>query len=83
MSWESENPLLEYVEYGLTPAEAVDYYATEIEGFTQEEWAALRRLEGHQSVGRNVRVAREKIGDGTSNRASENLSRHNSGGKHE
>ncbi len=75
MVWQSENPLLEYVEYGLTPAEAVDYYATEIEGFTQEEWAELRGLEGHQSVGRNVRVAREKIGDGTADSAEEELSK--------
>jgi hypothetical protein len=45
----------------ITPAEAVDYVAVNIEGYTQEEWAEKRDLGGHQSVGQNVRNARKKI----------------------
>jgi hypothetical protein len=45
----------------ITPAEAVDYVAVKIEGYTQEEWAEERGLGGHQSIGQNVRNARKKI----------------------
>lgn len=48
-------------QYGLTPAEAVDFYAVALEGYTQREWSDERGLEGHQSVGRNVREARKKL----------------------
>jgi hypothetical protein len=48
-------------ETQLTPAEALDYQAVVFEGYTQSEWAAQRGLDGHQSVGRNVRNAREKL----------------------
>jgi hypothetical protein len=47
----------------LTPAEAVDYHAVDLEGYTQEAWASKRGLDGHQSVGRNVRAARQKLKD--------------------
>lgn len=50
-------------QYGLTPAEAVDYHAIETDGYSQKEWATKRGLEGHQSVGRNVREARKKLKD--------------------
>jgi len=45
----------------LTPAEAVDYHAVDVEGHTQKAWASKRGLDGHQSVGRNVREARQKL----------------------
>jgi hypothetical protein len=45
----------------ITPAEAVDYTAVIIEEYTQDEWARERGLEGHQSIGQNVRNARKKI----------------------
>ena len=47
----------------LTPAEAIDYHAVDLEGYTQEAWASKRGLNGHQSVGRNVRAARKKLKD--------------------
>jgi hypothetical protein len=50
-------------QFDMTPAEAVDYHAVEVEGYTQTEWAEKRGLDGHQSVGRNVRNAREKLKD--------------------
>ena len=45
----------------LTPAEAVDYHAVDVEDHTQKAWASERGLDGHQSVGRNVREARKKL----------------------
>jgi hypothetical protein len=51
------------VQFEMTPAEAVDYHAVEIDGHTQSEWAERRGLDGHQSVGRNVRNARKKLKD--------------------
>ena len=45
----------------LTPTEAVDYHAVDVEGHTQKAWASKRGLDGHQSVGRNVREARKKL----------------------
>jgi hypothetical protein len=50
-------------EKNLTPAEAVDYYAVDLEGHTQKAWSSKRGLDGHQSVGRNVRAARQKLKD--------------------
>jgi len=50
-------------ERGLSPAEAVDYHAVDVAGLTQKTWAAERGLDGHQSVGRNVREARKKLKD--------------------
>ena len=47
----------------LTPAEAVDYTAVDVEGHTQKAWSSKRGLDGHQSVGRNVRAARKKLKD--------------------
>jgi len=48
-------------ERGLSAAEAVDYLAVDVEGRTQKAWSSERGLEGHQSVGRNVREARRKL----------------------
>ena len=48
-------------ERGLTPAEAVDYHAVDVEDHTQKAWSSKRGLDGHQSVGRNVREARKKL----------------------
>ena len=47
----------------LTPAEVVDYHAVDLEGHTQKAWSSKRGLDGHQSVGRNVRAARKKLKD--------------------
>ena len=47
----------------LTPAEVVDYTAVDVEGHTQKAWSSKRGLDGHQSVGRNVRAARKKLKD--------------------
>lgn len=51
----------ELLRAGLSTAEAVDYLAVERWGHTQTGWADVRGLDGHQSVGRNVRAAREKL----------------------
>ena len=48
-------------ERGLTPAEAVDYHAVDVEDHTQKAWSSKRGLDGHQSVGRNVREDRKKL----------------------
>jgi hypothetical protein len=48
-------------ERDLTPAEAVDYHAVDVAGHTQKAWSSKRDLDGHQSVGRNVREARKKL----------------------
>jgi len=48
-------------ERGLSAAEAVDYHAVDVAGHTQKAWASERGLDGHQSVGRNVREARRKL----------------------
>ena len=45
----------------LTPVEVVDYHAVDVEDHTQKAWASERGLDGHQSVGRNVREARKKL----------------------
>ena len=45
----------------LTPAEVVDYLAVDVAGHTQKAWSSKRGLDGHQSVGRNVREARKKL----------------------
>lgn len=56
--------VVEMVEkFGMTPAEATDYHAVEVKGHTQTEWAEKRGLDGHQSVGRNVREAQRKLKD--------------------
>lgn len=56
--------VIEMVEkFGMTPAEATDYHAVKIKGYTQREWAEKRGLSGHQSVGRNVREAYKKVID--------------------
>jgi hypothetical protein len=55
------NEMAELIGAGLSPAEAVDYYAVEEQGLTQTEWAQTRGLDGHQSVSRNVNKAREKL----------------------
>jgi len=48
-------------ERGLSAAEAVDYLAVDVAGHTQKAWSSKRGLDGHQSVGRNVREARKKL----------------------
>jgi len=48
-------------ERGLSAAEAVDYHAVDVAGHTQKAWSSERGLDGHQSVGRNVREARKKL----------------------
>ena len=56
------NEILTMVAYtNLTPVEVVDYHAVDVEDHTQKAWASERGLDGHQSVGRNVREARKKL----------------------
>lgn len=52
--------ILELVEYGLTPAEAVDYYAVEEVGMSQSEWARRKGKE-QPGVSENVSKARAKL----------------------
>ena len=58
-----DSEILELVERGASPSEAVDYVATQIDGRTQTDWAESRGLSGHQSVGRNARRG-EEFADG-------------------
>lgn len=50
----------DHFRQGLARYEAIDYYAVEIEGLTQTEWAD-RRGAAQQSVSENVSKAREKL----------------------
>ena len=53
--------ILELVaDYGLSPAEAVDYYATEEVGMSQSEWAR-RKGKTQSGVSENVSKARAKL----------------------
>jgi len=57
----AERELSELLENGLSPAEALDFWAVEIHGHTQAAWADTRGLSGHQAVGENTRKARKKL----------------------
>jgi hypothetical protein len=48
--------------YGMSPAEALDYWVTEIQGQKLSMWAGKRGVEP-EAVRKNVRQAREKIED--------------------
>lgn len=50
------------LEHGLSPAEALDYWMTEIQGVTENRWGT-RRGRTKQVIDENVRTAREKLGD--------------------
>ena len=54
--------LIELVEEGWSPAEALDYWAVEIVGYRAAEWARTRdRTRG--AVGQNVRAVRDERGE--------------------
>jgi hypothetical protein len=50
------------LEHGLSPAEALDYWMTEIQGVTENRWGTRRGRTG-QAINENVQTAREKLGD--------------------
>lgn len=50
------------LEHGLSPAEALDYWMTEIQGVTENRWGS-RRGRTKQVIEENVRTAREKLGE--------------------
>lgn len=50
------------LEHGLSPAEALDYWMTEIQGVTENRWGT-RRGRTKQVIDENVQRAREKLGD--------------------
>lgn len=52
--------VLDLVERGLTPAEAVDYHAVVEEGLSQTEWGQRRGI-AQSSVSENVSKARRKL----------------------
>lgn len=52
--------VLKLLEDGLSPAEAVDYYAVIVEGMTQTEWARKRGI-AQGSVSENISKAQEKL----------------------
>jgi len=52
--------LSKLVERGLSPAEAMDYWAVETQGSTATDWAEKRGT-SHQAVSENVRKAEEKL----------------------
>ncbi|APX98724.1 hypothetical protein [Natronorubrum daqingense] len=54
--------LTELLESGLSPAEAIDYYAVEERGRTQSEWSEARGC-SQQSVSKNVNQAKEILSD--------------------
>jgi len=68
MEWAAEE-LVELIIAGLSPAEAVDYWATEGRNYTQAEWAEIRST-SRQNVNKNVAKAEEKLeaNDPTKNR---------------
>jgi DNA-directed RNA polymerase specialized sigma24 family protein len=45
---------------GLSPAEAVDYWATKVAGYTYREWSEVRQ-KSRNAVQSNVKRAREKL----------------------
>ncbi|WP_139326663.1 hypothetical protein [Natrinema saccharevitans] len=47
------------LERGLSASEAIDYYATEVRGYSQADWADVRD-KSRQAVNKNVRQARRK-----------------------
>jgi hypothetical protein len=49
------------IEHGLSPAEALDYWMTEIQDVSEERWG-VRRGRTQQVIDENVRTAREKLG---------------------
>lgn len=50
------------LEHGLSPAEALDYWMTEIQGVTENRWGT-RRGRTKQVIDENVRTARKKLGE--------------------
>jgi hypothetical protein len=50
------------LEHGLSPAEALDYWMTDIQGVSEERWG-VRRGRTRQAIDENVRTAHEKLGD--------------------
>lgn len=48
------------ISEGLSPAEALDYTANILGGYSQSEWADIRGVE-RQAVTKNVQRAREKL----------------------
>lgn len=50
------------LEHGLSPAEALDYWMTEIQGITENRWGS-HRGRTRQVIDDNVRTAREKLGE--------------------
>lgn len=55
--------ILEYVEYdSLSPAEAVDYFVVEDNGWKQTDWASRRGV-SQQAVSKNVDAARQHLGE--------------------
>jgi len=54
--------VIELVENGLSPAEAVDYHAVVEKGMTQTAWAEKRGI-GQGSVSENVSKARKKLNE--------------------
>ena len=52
--------IIQLFREGLTPAEAVDYWAITYGGFSQSEWGDVRNVE-RQAVNKNVNQAKRKI----------------------
>lgn len=52
--------LIGLIERGCTPAEALDYYVTEVGPYNQSEWARVRGV-NQQAVNENVQKARQKM----------------------
>lgn len=68
MSSEWIDDLAPLFDRGLSPAEALDYYAVEVRGVNQDEWADVRSSDeksvSQQAVSKNVRKARRKLPPG-------------------
>lgn len=58
--WSVGEGLVELVRQECSPAEAVDYYMTELRGISQTEWAGQRGVTP-QSVNENVAKAKAKL----------------------
>ena len=52
--------LEELIHLGLSPAEAIDYWAVQERGYTQSGWAEMRKI-GQGSVSENIAKAKAKL----------------------
>lgn len=59
-----EKDFVDLIQSGLSPAEALDYWMSEIRHYSQTEWAGVRET-SQQAISKNVRKAHDKLNDGT------------------